>query len=92
MEHVTKQKIIKPYRESNFTRKNSSPFFSSGIIQPKLTINQPNDIYKQEADAVAEKVMRMPAPGISTPFFTPKPLNIIQRECSQCAEEENFST
>jgi hypothetical protein len=33
----------------------------SGVrIQAKLKINQPNDIYEQEADRVAEQVMRMP--------------------------------
>jgi hypothetical protein len=32
----------------------------SGVIQPKLTIGQPNDVYEQEADRVAELVMRMP--------------------------------
>src|SRR6516164_8861300 len=31
-------------------------------IQPKLTINQPGDEYEQEADRVAEQVMRMPEP------------------------------
>ena len=31
-----------------------------GQIQPKLKIGQPNDIYEQEADRVAEQVMRMP--------------------------------
>lgn len=30
-------------------------------IQPKLTIGQPNDVYEQEADRVAEQVMSMPA-------------------------------
>lgn len=30
------------------------------VIQPKLTISQSNDIYEQEADRVAEQVMRMP--------------------------------
>jgi len=29
------------------------------FFQPKLTINQPNDIYEQEADAMAEKVTRV---------------------------------
>lgn len=29
-------------------------------LQAKLTIGQPNDIYEQEADRVAETVMRMP--------------------------------
>lgn len=36
------------------------------IIQPKLTIGQPNDVYEQEADRVAEHVMRMPEPAIQT--------------------------
>lgn len=32
----------------------------SGVgIQTKLTVGQPNDIYEQEADRVAEQVMRM---------------------------------
>jgi hypothetical protein len=34
--------------------------FKSGAIQAKLRISQPNDIYEQEADRVAEEVMRMP--------------------------------
>ena len=34
--------------------------FKSGIIQAKLKVSQPRDIYEQEADRVAEQVMRMP--------------------------------
>ena len=30
------------------------------VIQPKITIGQPNDKYEQEADRVAEQVMKMP--------------------------------
>lgn len=30
------------------------------LIQAKLTVSQPNDPYEQEADQVAEEVMRMP--------------------------------
>lgn len=33
-----------------------------GVLQRKLTINQPGDAFEQEADRVAEKVMRMPDP------------------------------
>ena len=29
------------------------------IVQPKLTIGQPNDSFKQEADAIADQVMKM---------------------------------
>jgi len=46
-------------------------------IQPRLTIGQPNDVYEQEADAVADQVMRMPA------NTTPS----IQRKCAKCEEE-----
>jgi hypothetical protein len=42
--------------------------FRLGLIQAKLTINKPNDIYEQEADRVANQVMRMPEPTIQ-----PKP-------------------
>jgi hypothetical protein len=34
----------------------------SGILQAKLRIGQPNDVYEREADRVAERVMRMPEP------------------------------
>lgn len=40
----------------------------SGRLQAKLQIGQPNDIYEQEADRVAERVMRMPDP-------------VVQRKC-----------
>jgi hypothetical protein len=40
----------------------------TGLIQAKLTISQPDDPYEQEADRVAEQVMRMPASAIK-----PKP-------------------
>lgn len=36
--------------------------FKAGIIQAKLKISQPNDIYEQEADRMADQVMRMPGP------------------------------
>ena len=47
-------------------------------IQTKLTVNQPGDQYEQEADRVADHVMRMTAPPD------------IQRKCSSCEEEDNL--
>lgn len=38
--------------------------FKSGVIQAMLKIGPPNDIYEQEADRVADMVMRMPEPGV----------------------------
>lgn len=49
----------------------------SGALQAKLRIGQPGDIYEQEADRVAEQVMRMP--DVSSGKDT-----TIQRKCSKC--------
>lgn len=38
------------------------------MVQAKLTIGRPNDKYEQEADRVADRVMRMPDPALQ-----PKP-------------------
>ncbi len=45
------------------------------FLQPKLAISQPGDPYEQEADRVAEQVMRMPIPT-------------VQRQCAACAAGE----
>lgn len=42
------------------------------FLQPKLAISQPGDPHEQEADRVADQVMRMPVPT-------------IQRQCAACA-------
>ena len=34
------------------------------LLQTKLSVGQPNDVYEQEADSVAEQVMRMPEPSM----------------------------
>src|SRR5437764_441088 len=41
-------------------------------IQPKLAVNTPGDIHEQEADRVAEQVMRMPEPQRSSGGGSPK--------------------
>ena len=38
---------------------------SVGILQRKLKVNAPGDGYEQDADHVAEQVMRMPEPGVA---------------------------
>ncbi len=59
-------------------------------IQPKLRVNEPGDKYEQEADAMAEKVMRMTnrdAPKLSG-TTTSVIGKSIQRKCAKCEEEE----
>lgn len=48
-------------------------------IQTKLKINTPGDKYEQEADAVADQVMRMHATN-------------VQRKCAECEKEEMIQT
>ncbi|MGB3344301.1 MAG: DUF4157 domain-containing protein [Aequorivita sp.] len=60
------------------------------VVQPKLTVNRPGDIYEQEADAMADRVMRMSA---DETFRQPQPATgligrSVQRKCSKCEEEE----
>lgn len=40
---------------------------NAGAIKAKLTISQPNDPDEQEADAVADRIMRMPEPTLTAP-------------------------
>src|SRR5437899_2924161 len=63
---------------SSALHKSGSPFFSPAI-QPKLIVNEPGDMYEQEADAMADKVMRMPATAEKKPFFTAAP-SFIQKQ------------
>jgi len=45
---------------------------ASPMVQTKLAVSQPGDVYEQEADRVAEQVMRMPG-------------STLQRACASCA-------
>src|SRR5207237_354075 len=63
------------------------PFFRP-LNQPKLRINQPNDIYEQEANAMADKVMRMHAPSLKQDTFFKPAIIPVQRKCAHCEEEE----
>ncbi len=54
----------------------------SGAVQAKLTVSQPGDSYEQEADRVADEVMRMPEPG--APAITPLDAHSLQKKCAAC--------
>jgi hypothetical protein len=71
----------------NTTYKQITP---SLFFQPKLTVNQPNDIYEQEADAMADRVMRMPDTESTKQSFFKPVLTSIQRRCKNCDEEQKL--
>ena len=62
----TPEPIQKNERKSGITTGKKTPASVSTplIVQPKLTIGKQDDRYEEEADLVAENVMRMPEPWI----------------------------
>lgn len=60
----------------------------SGALQAKLKIGSPGDIYEQEADRVAEQVLRMSEPEVlkETKVFS-HTQNPIQHRCPVCIKE-----
>lgn len=55
---------------------------AEGGIQPKLKIGEPNDDYEQEADRVADQVMRMPETSIDHPAMSTTGYAIQRQEPS----------
>jgi hypothetical protein len=55
-------------------------------VQAKLTVSDPRDPYEEEADRVADQIMRMP----DTQAVSRSPLQ-IQRMCDRCEEEVHRS-
>ena len=55
------------------------------LVQAKLSVSQPGDLYEEEADRVADEVMRMPDPAVS--IGGPAPTRSIQRVCAECEQE-----
>jgi hypothetical protein len=57
-----------------------------GPIQRKLKIGAIDDPVENEADRVADQVMRMPAPNTVTSSVTPQ----VSRKCDKCEAEEKL--
>jgi len=53
--------------------------FRTGAIKAKLSISQPNDPDEQEADRVADRIMRMEDPGTLS-----SSTDVIHRKCASC--------
>ena len=73
----------------------AEPFFSPPTIQPKLKIGKPNDIYEQQADAVADQVvakLNAPTPSVNdAPKAAPAASSpTVQTKCDHCEQEEKL--
>lgn len=75
------------------SEKNAKVTKNGTFFQPKLAVNDPSDRYEQEADATAERIMRMaePAPqsGIDfiSPALNPEPQTIFRSRDGESTQE-----
>ena len=63
--------------------RNLQQLLQARLLQAKLTVNNPHDAFEQEADRVADQVMRMPEPAAHVSTQTSA---LVQRRC-ECAME-----
>ncbi|HRQ50791.1 MAG TPA: DUF4157 domain-containing protein, partial [Agriterribacter sp.] len=68
----------------------------NAMLQTKLSIGLPNDVYEKEADEVADKVVqRLAYPSVQTKCAhceEEEKKNGIQRKCAACEKEEKLQT
>jgi hypothetical protein len=79
------QRLVRSKNNNNPAR--GFDFEKIGILQPKLKVSQPGDEYEQEADKVAEKVMRMSVSSDST-ITSSYNQEHIDRKCAACEMEK----
>ena len=58
------------------------------LLQTKLAVSQPGDVYEQEADRVADQVMRTHDQTSPVAVDGPPQISRLQRKCAECEEEE----
>jgi Domain of unknown function (DUF4157) len=83
---LSSQNTNQKLSDANRVQIRQRPFLKP-VIQSKLTINKPGDKYEQEADAMADSVMRMSSHEAVKPV-TGLIGSSLQRKCSHCEEEE----
>ena len=66
--------------------KANTPFFSP-VVQKKMSIGTVNDVYENEANAIAYSIVRIPDSGTQNFSHTG---SIVQRKCAHCEEEEKI--
>ena len=66
-----------------------APFFSARV-QPELTVNERGDKYEQDAEAMADQVMRMESDDSPQSCTKNISAGALQRKCKECEEEEEL--
>lgn len=61
------------------------------FIQPKLTVNQPNDSFEQEADRIADQIMQPPAPN-QPPVIRSVPMSNVAETVREATARDKKQT
>jgi hypothetical protein len=77
----------KKTQNADLSGKGNSSFFKP-VVQAKLTVNNPNDVYEQEADRIAEQVVSTPSVKGADSFFKPAS-SVIQKAPANVQRDEN---
>lgn len=75
---------LQRFVRSNNNNAKGCNFAKIEILQPKLKVSQPGDAYEQEADRVAEQVMRSHGMGSSALALSSKDEQGSNRKCTAC--------
>jgi len=94
--------------EGDFFAKSEQPAFFGNTIQPKLEVSRPDDPQEKEADAMADRVMRMPDTALVQPQKQDEQEQVQRKEeedetlqtsreingpvCSNCTEKGTIQT
>lgn len=97
MESANEQSTVRRNLLEGDVRRKKNSFFSEGVnafFQPKLTVGSSSDACEQQADDVADRIMRKPAETTVSPFFSPHSINLnasVHKKCMDCEHEEEIS-
>lgn len=98
---LEKREAVNPQLRSNSRHSAlSSPVFLSPLVPlhrslpllmrspvSRLLVNHPRDVFEQEADSMADYVMRMPDPAHAGPQLSTAGSG-LQRKCKECEQED----
>jgi hypothetical protein len=97
--NVTKTPFFQKKSNGYFFGHTGNPFFDSSPVQAKLAVNEPNDKYEQEADAMADKVVQRLATqesftkkdtAVQTKKIATTISPVVQTKCAGCEQEEKL--
>jgi len=90
LEEEEEEEEVQAKQASSILQRQADEEEEEELIQPKLTVGEPDDEYEKEAEQVADRVMRMPAnqtasqPLLQRASQTPP---YLQRMCANCKDE-----